>query len=194
MKILTLIFSIIALFISIKSCQVADNALQVSNESMFFDNRPYVTIVPSPFKSSKKYLMVSMSKDGLKLETQLAIKNVGKAHAHNLKMEDGNISIRFWDDQGHYIINSLEIDRSLLPDITLGPGQIYDAYIVVIVRLKSKKAISIVNELQNGTKPMSINLSMLYTCEIGSKSYSFKTMNEYRIYRDHVELVSSFMN
>lgn len=188
---ITAIVAVIALVVSIRSCQRAQESIKIAKESLksskeFFilENRPFITLEPSKFKETDSYLKISSKGKMVSAEIQYRMKNVGNQPAKDISLPDVialNVGLR----------KGAPITINLPSNITLGPGKSVFLSLRTGMKIDTDSIGNYVEELaSNG---ITLQMIVFYLSELEpSKRYETKVVN--KIYKDRVIVLRSEMN
>ena len=184
-EIVVLVVAIIACGISIRSCSVAQNALDTSREQFTAENRPYIVVSPEKFEDSKKYCEISQTEDGkVRFHVQYKIQNIGTVAAIGIN-SPGELHV--FDKSGQVNVSSVQEPGV----ITMGPGEhIYRNYDIFFSGNEPDWAKKTIDELKNKEGEISVIwFELRYQNEL-DESIQYQTKVAYSLSVDSVRILT----
>jgi hypothetical protein len=176
--------AIIACISSMRSCAIAEKAVEVTQGESVKENRPYLIISPEKFEDSNHYCDLTKTDQGeLQLRLKFKLENVGKVAALNVT-SPGNLD--FFDKSGKVNVPAAKE----LPVITLGPGEhIYRTFEIKIMGNKPEWAETTINDLKAKKEAISVIwFSLNYLNEI-EPSIAYETRAAYSFSMNSTQLL-----
>lgn len=196
---LSILISIIALFIGIRSCSISNGALEenkkankISNEalqlakiSFELEHRPFIRINPATFKENNAYFKISDNEKELIIELNIMIENKGKIPAKEIHIKEDAYNSR---------LGSIPSTFTRPKDLSIPPD---DEYCIVFQlklqkKLYKKSSSNAINDLTSGKGSILIPLDISYMSDLDiTKKYRSYTSYEFR-YKEAKILDSAF--
>ena len=177
--------AVFAFLVSIRSCQISQQALEHSQRTFVIEQRPYVNVEVVKHKGTDDYLHVSKQSDRITLEVAFEISNQGKAPAKDIHVPE-HIAI-----PKSLLTEGKPVQLTLPPIVTLGPGQ----KDVLVARFgigrRSKSVDGLEQDYQeflSGKMGVTTQLVLLYKSEPDSLS-SYKTLVSYEVKNGGARLI-----
>jgi len=176
--------AIIACISSMRSCAIAEKAVEVTQGEFVKENRPYLIISPEKFEDSNHYCdLTKTDQDELQLRLKFKIENIGKVAALNVT-SPGNLD--FFDKSGKVNVSAAKE----LPVITLGPGEhIYRTFEIKMMGDTPDWAEITINDLKAKKEAISVIwFSLNYSNEI-EPSIAYETRGAYSFSMNSAQLL-----
>ncbi len=177
------VLSLIAIIVSVRSCQIAGQANQLSHqaietstEQFYQENKPYIVLRPRKYDESQSYYKYTLlpEQNAVQIEIQYEIRNIGKVAAKDIAVYD--------ELQVGKSSTQPEIRGLNLPDkVTLGPGEDHVLRMTSTAGLADQESYDkYVQELssEKGTE-FTFQMGVTYVSEVNpEQSYSSTVMNK----------------
>jgi hypothetical protein len=187
---ITAIVAVIALVVSIRSYQRAQESIKIAKESLksskeFFisENRPFITLQPSRFEETDSFLKISSKGKIVSAEMKYEMKNVG-----NQPAKDISLPHVFGIKAG--LKKGTPVTINLPSKFTLGPGESVFMSITTKIGFDTDSIGNYVEGL--ASKGITLQMIVFYLSELEpSKRYKTKVAN--KIYKDRAIILGSEM-
>lgn len=187
------IIAIGSLCVSIKGCNIAkkaqnvsQNALEVTKLHFFQLNRPYIVLTPQKFEDNNSYYKTSRTNTDLRIDLKYEVKNIGNVAAKDITTPE----------EAKFKSNALKegVTTSFImpPKLTLGPGDTYRMCIYVILEFTDLESTeeTIANLNSDESSGVKIKLLVNYISELDS-SLKYLTGVVHRIRKNSIEILKS---
>lgn len=165
--------ALIALIVSVKSCEIAKEALVHSKSSFIVENRPYLILNPVKDKGKGFFIEFLFDEKGYALKAFFEVYNAGKTPAKNIKVE----SYMFRGYIGEHVAFTEKLSSISSPVISLGPGEhkIIGLYVPLVYKPSNEKITSRESGIIIGENiRFIITLPLFYSSDI-EEAKRFKT-------------------
>lgn len=169
-----LVVAVGALAISIKSCDLSEEAIRHSKETFIAANRPYLIMTPIKDKSTNTYIQSSIKEDKIELKARYLIRNAGNTPAIDISSP----IFRLIGDTPLAKKPFIET----MPVIALGPRE--EAKIVVAFLLGSKSgnreyAQKLNEAIQSGNAGLLLDIALSYSSNFpNSELYKYQVKHK----------------
>lgn len=186
---------LISVVISIRSCQVSENAEDTAKEALdtikyqfIQTNRPYIILSPKKFDDG---LFWKVGRKGNMVEVALKyeVKNVG-----NIGAKDINIPDKLAIGPGTKLKEGAQVIYSKMGKVTLGPGDDFNMEAITSMEYESEEEAkrNLAHFISEKSKGVTFLISVDYTNEL-DESQKYRTLMMNRIHNEKALLIKSEM-
>lgn len=177
-NLITVLVSVIALIISIKS-------YEVSKRQFLEENRPHLLIEPISFKETDSYFKIERNSDKVKVNIQYRLINIGNSIAKNIITPNHAKFIK--QDEIKDVIFSKKTP------ISLGPNQKINVTVWIMFKADGTASIDeFIDSYYSGERQITHEFPVTYFTEL-NPSLTYHTVVEHKIHTDHATILKSEM-
>ncbi len=183
-EIITIVLVIISLGVAVRSCDIANEALEISNNQFYQINKPFIASRPIKYPDGK-YIIFKREGKVISIDFQFEVKNLGNVAAANITYPE-KFSI---NEKRSVVPGGIEYKKPA-QDTVLGPGDNFFLKMHTTLNFDNEEiAKKEYNEFQQG-EPVNIQSSVFYENDI-NRNQKFQLLEEYVITIDSNYIVKS---
>jgi len=184
--IITTLIVLLALFISVKSFRLSENALEITREQFLQINKPYLSLKPIKYKNDN-YFKIDQQDNIVMIKFQFELKNLGNVAAINVHPPNKMAVPKKLLGEGSVL------QYGLPPNVVLAPGN----RLILVSSLKFlcesvTRAKEYVAEMNIEKQGITIYIPVNYESEIESDN-TFQIIEGYIIKRNSARVIKSEM-
>jgi len=183
--IVTLI-SIIALGVSIKSCTLSLQSVEITN-------RPYLTIKPVKFTKSDNYLEITNDpkKNSISLKTKFELTNLGKTPATDVKCPEHALSSILDVNNPNNQNAEFPVPFTPCPKADIGPGDTHKMVLIMTVQKNNRQDMKTDSDYFNSGKGYIVWTTPITYSSIYDRSKEYSVEVSYKVYKDQIIFIKS---
>lgn len=185
---ITVIVACVALWVSIRSCQISKDATETSKFHFIQVNRPYLIIAPKKFEDGKFWKLAQINNQ-VQVILQYEVKNVGNVAAKDISTPDKLVF-----GPSKILQKGAPVIFRKPGKITLGPGDDFTLTATVLMDHTDEEAAKkdVKHLTSEKSEGVTFLLSVDYTNEL-DESQKYRTFVENKIHNEQAHIIRSEM-